>query len=169
MIEPKDLPKEELLRVMADFAKNWLAHDGLWFQAVEQRLGMDAAIELDKKAWEKFSPIEAQRIKKRLGMPDRPGMPGLVQALGFRLYAFVNRQEVVEATDKRCVFQMNACRVQEARRRRGLDDFPCKEVGIIEYSTFASTIDPRIKTKVITCPPDPHPDHFWCSWEFTLE
>ena len=169
MIEPRDLPKEELLKVMGDFAKNWLAHDGLWFQAVEERLGIEAAIELDKMAWEKFSPIEATRIKKRLGMPDHPGIEGLVQALGFRLYAFVNKQEVVEVSKDKCIFRMNSCRVQEARKRRGLDDFPCKEVGIIEYSTFAGTIDPRIRTKVLTCPPDPHPDTFWCSWEFTLE
>jgi hypothetical protein len=169
MIEPKDLPKIELLKVMGDFAKNWLAHDGLWFQAVEEKFGMDAAIELDKKAWEKFSPIEAQRIKRRLGTPDHGGIPALVQALGFRLYAFVNKQEIVEVTDNRCVFRMNSCRVQEARRRQGLEDFPCKQVGIIEYSTFASTIDPRIKTRPLTCPPDPHPDTFWCAWEFKID
>jgi hypothetical protein len=29
MTEPKDLSKEELLNLLADAGKNWLAHDGL--------------------------------------------------------------------------------------------------------------------------------------------
>jgi hypothetical protein len=64
---------------------------------------------------------------------------------------------------------MNDCRVQSARKRNKLPDFPCKEVGIVEYSFFAQTIDPRIKTKCIACPPDPHPEEFYCAWEFSLE
>jgi hypothetical protein len=64
---------------------------------------------------------------------------------------------------------MRDCRVQAARKRRGLPDFPCKPVGLIEYSGFARTIDPRISTRCLACPPDPHPPDIWCAWEFTLE
>jgi len=53
------LPREELIRIIQDDAKNWLAHDGLWFQAVEKAHGMDAAIEADRAAWEKFTVVEA--------------------------------------------------------------------------------------------------------------
>jgi hypothetical protein len=40
----QELPREELVRIAVDDAKNWLAHDGLWFQAVEAAFGMEAAI-----------------------------------------------------------------------------------------------------------------------------
>jgi hypothetical protein len=63
---------------------------------------------------------------------------------------------------------MNDCRVQAARRRKGLPDFPCKPVGLVEYGNFASSIDPRFLTECIACPPDPHPDQYWCAWKFTL-
>jgi hypothetical protein len=63
---------------------------------------------------------------------------------------------------------MKTCRVQDARKRKGLDDFPCKEVGLVEYTTFAVTVDPRLRTRCIACPPDDHPDEWWCTWEFTL-
>ena len=33
----QDLSKEELIAIIVDDAKNWLAHDGLWFQAVDQK------------------------------------------------------------------------------------------------------------------------------------
>lgn len=169
MLEPKDLSKEQLLELLQDAAKNWLAHDGLWFQEVENKCDMTTAIELDANAWKKFTQIEAKRIMKRLNILPGGGIPALIQALAFRLYAFINIQELSEVTDKRCIFRMVNCRVQSARKRKGLPDFPCKPVGVIEYEYFAKTIDPRIKTRCIACPPDPHPEDFYCSWEFTIK
>ena len=52
---------------------------------------------------------------------------------------------------------MNDCRVQAARKRKGLADYPCKSGGLVEYRSFAETIDPRIRTSCIACPPDDHP------------
>jgi len=169
MKEIQDLSKEELLAFLQGAAKNWLAHDGLWFQAVEDRLDLEAAMELDARAWEKFTVIEARRIMQFLSLEPGGGIPALLQALKFRLYALLNTQEVVDVSDTRCVFRMTNCRVQAARRRKGLPDFPCKPVGIVEYSGFARTIDPRIRTRCLSCPPDPHPENLWCAWEFTLE
>ncbi len=167
--ELSDLSKEDLLALLQDAAKNWLAHDGLWFRAVEDKFGFETALDLDKKAWETFTVIEAKRIMKRLGLKPGGGIPALVQALKFRLYAHINTQEVLEQEKKRCVFRMNTCRVQEARQRQGLTDFPCKSVGIVEYSGFAKTIDPRIQTKCLSCPPDHRLPNVWCAWEFTQE
>jgi hypothetical protein len=164
----KDMSREELLDLLRDAAVNWLAHDGLWFRAVEEAYGLEAAMELDRSAWEKFTVLEARRIMKRLGLTEGGGIPALVQALKFRLYAHINVQEIVELSPERCVFRMKACRVQEARRRQGLPDFPCKSIGIVEYGGFARTIDPKIETKCLACPPDPRLDDAWCAWEFTI-
>ena len=168
MRKPADLSKDEVLMLLADAAKNWLAHDGLWFLAVEKAHGLDQAMALDKKAWEDFTVIEAKRIMNRLGMKPGGGIPALMEALGFRLYAYINRQEILEVSDRRCVFRMNTCRVQDARKRKKAAAFPCKEVGVIEYGLFARTVDPRIETRCIACPPDPHPEEYWCAWEFNL-
>jgi len=165
----KDMDRSELLGLLSDAAKNWLAHDGLWFQAAERRFGMETAMDLDAQAWERFTVIEANRIMRRLKMPPGGGIPALIQALGFRLYAHINEQEVTEVEERRCVFRMTRCRVQDARRRKGLPDFPCKPVGLVEYSGFAHAVDPRIRTRCLTCPPDPHPPDVWCAWEFTLD
>lgn len=164
----EDLSHEQLLELTRNFAKNWLAHDGLWFQAVERAHGLDEAIALDAEAWGRFSPIEAKRIKALLNLPERGGLEALQKALDYRLYAAINRQSS-KLSDGVLRFYMNDCRVQSARTRKGLPDFPCKQVGLVEYSTFAKTIDPRIETRCITCPPDAHPDEYYCGWEFRLE
>ena len=165
---PQDAPREKLLELLSDAAKNWLAHDGLWFQAVEKECGIETAIKLDTAAWEKFTVIEAERIMKQLDIKPGGGIKSLIRALNFRLYAYINKQDVIEVTETRCVFRMTTCRVQEARRRKNLPDFPCKPVGIVEYTNFAKTIDPRIKTKCLGCPPDPINKDYYCAWEFLM-
>lgn len=165
----EDFSKEQLLDFIADLSKRWLAHDGLWFQAAEKKYGMDAAIELDGMAWEKFTVIEAKRIMKLLDLPEHGGLDALAKALKFRLYAFINTQEIIRPNPQTLIFRMNDCRVQSARNRKQMPDFPCKSVAILEYSGFARTIDPRIKTRCIACPPDKHPDDYYCAWEFTME
>ncbi len=163
-----DMSKEQLIGLLIDDAKNWLAHDGLWFQAIEATHGMETAMDADREAWRHFTVIEAKRIMARLGIEPGGGIPALVECLKHRLYARLNLQESIELTDNRVVFRMVDCRVQSARKRKGLPDFPCKSVGIVEYSEFAKAIDPRIETRCIACPPDEHPEYYYCAWEFTL-
>jgi len=163
------LTKEELMDYIEDLSKNWLAIDGTWFQAVEMEFGLEKAIELDVEQWKRFTIIEAKRIMRRFNIQENGGISALVKALNYRVYANINVQETIEISENRCIFRMNDCRVQYARKRRNLPDFPCKPVGIIEYEDFAKTIDPRIKTRCICCPPDQHPDNYYCAWEFTIE
>ena len=40
---------------------------------------------------------------------------------------------------------------------------------MIEYLSFARAIDPRIRTECVACPPDEHPDEWYCAWRFSLE
>lgn len=166
-VDLNELSREQLIGMLDDFAKNWLAHDGLWFQAVEQKFDMETAIACDTEAWRKFTVIEAKRIMKRHGIMHNSGLEGLKRALSYRLYARLNTQEIVEETENSFVFRMNKCRVQAARKSHGLPDFPCKSVGLVEYSEFARTIDTRISTTCISCPPDQHPEEYYCSWRFT--
>jgi hypothetical protein len=164
-----NLPREQLLKVIDVYAKAWQAMDGAYFLALEKKYGMDVAIEMDKEAWKIFSPIEARRIMKEFDIPANGGLKSLQRALGYRVYARLNKQSFEWADKNTLHFTMNECRVQVARNRKGLPDFPCRPVGEIEYSYFAETIDPRIKTRCVFCPPGEHPKDAYCRWEFTLE
>lgn len=165
----ENLEKEELIKLIRIFAKNWLAHDGCWFLAAEERHGLDEAIQIDKEGWKRFTVIEAKRIMKEFNILKGSGLDGLEKALQLRLYSSINIQEVERASPTKLIFKMMTCRVQAARERKNLPLFPCKEVGLVEYSGFANTIDSRIKTKVIACPPDTTERDFHCGWEFLLD
>ncbi len=163
-----NLSADDLKDLLVKLGVNWLANDGIWFQAVEGKHGMNDAKRCNDTCWSRFSPFEASRIKKLLGLPDDGGLEALKKALGFRLYAWINEQSTEEPDENTLIFRMNSCRVQTARKRRGLDDYPCKSAGLVEYPTFASAIDKRIKTECIGCPPDDHPDEWFCAWKFTI-
>jgi len=163
----KEMPKEKQIQLIDAIAKNWLAQDGVWFQAVEFVHGMNDAKRCNDSTWSRFSPFEAWSIKKLLGMGDHPGLEGLEKALNFRMYGRLNVQSCHWDGDA-LIFEMNECRVQTARIRKGLPDYPCKSAGLVEYARFAEGIDSRIKTECVGCPPDPHPANWFCSWKFTI-
>jgi hypothetical protein len=165
----KSLPRETLIALIEKLSINWLANDGIWFQAVENKFGMGDAKRCNDTCWTRYSPFEAERIKKLLDLPDNGGIPALKKALSMRMYSFINEQSIEEVNEQCIIFYMNNCRVQAARKRKGLADYPCKSGGMVEYVTFAQTIDPRITTECIGCPPDSHPDTWFCAWKFTLK
>ena len=168
MVDVEKMSRDDLIRLLEVYARNWLAHDGCWFLAAEEKLGMETAIDLDRESWRRFSPAEARRIMEAFAIPPGGGLRALETALGYRLYAMVNEQEVTWADDGALQFRMIECRVQSTRRRKGLPDFPCKSVGIVEYTEFARAIDPRIRTECLACPPHTAGDSY-CVWRFTLQ
>lgn len=163
----KDLTKDELLELLSMYAKNWLAMDGVWFQSVEQKYGMDEAIAHDENAWRRFTVLEAKRIKKFLKLPERAGIDGLKHALSLRMYANINADEIL-VEDNMLTYRTLDCRVQNARKRKGMALHPCKSVGIIEYTFFAKTIDDRFECECISCYPEITDTSCNCAWMFTL-
>jgi len=160
---------EQIKLELIDAAKNWLAIDGLWFLAIEERYGLDTAIACDAAVWKEFSRIEADRIMKRLHLPENGGLETLEIALHHRLFSLINTYELKRPGIGILECYMITCRTQTARTRKGLPLFPCKTIGIVDYVTFAERIDPRIQTECISCPPDHPAGSFHCGWRFTLE
>jgi SAM-dependent methyltransferase len=162
------LDRAGLLRALGAFAGNWLAHDGCWFLAAEERFGMETALALDTASWRRFAAAEARRIMAAFDIPAGRGLESLRRALGYRMYSFINPWRVETSPSGDALrFFMESCRVQDTRRRKGLPDFPCRSVGQVEFETFARTVDPRIVTTCLHCPPDPEAGGH-CGWEFRV-
>ena len=61
-----DLTREQLTELLEIYSKNWLAADGIWFQSVEKKHGMEEAMYHDVEIWKKFTVVEALKLKKFL-------------------------------------------------------------------------------------------------------
>ncbi len=164
----RSMTKEQLLELMEIDAKDSVALDGVWFQSVERKFGMDEAMYHDEEAWKRFSPVEARRLKKFLGLGEHPGLEGLAKALPLHIVDRANKCEVIEE-EGRVINRVIDCRVQSARSRKGMEFHPCKYAAIYEYSCFASAIDDRIECRCLSCYPDVTDETCSCSWEFTLK
>ena len=164
----KGLSKDQLIELIDLYSKNWLAMDGVWFQSVEGKYGMDEAMFHDVEIWKKFTVIEAKKIKKFLGLEEKPGLEGLEKALMFRFYANLNENFIEYDEDGALIYTVTRCRVQHARESKGMELHPCKTVGVVEYSGFAKTIDERIKTECVSCYPDVTDSTCSCKWKFFI-
>lgn len=161
--------REELLLLISDIAKTWVTGDGLWFQAIEGSEGMVQAKTVNDSCWSLFARLEAFKIKGFMGLEVKSGLDVLEQALKLRIYSTINAHSTEWDAEGNLLFNMTECRVQAARRRKDLDDYPCKSAGITEYTEFALGVDPNIVTECVWCPPDRVPNQQFCAWKFSLK
>lgn len=164
----ESLSREQLLELLSIYSKNWQAMDGVWFQSVEGKYGMEEAMYHDVEAWKRFTVTEARRIKKFLNLPEYPGLEGLEQALQFRFYANLSHYQLIRQGDT-LLYRVLECRVQQARTRKNLGLHPCKPAGLAEYAGFAKTIDGRITCQCLSCCPEVTDPGCACAWLFRLK
>jgi hypothetical protein len=162
-----DMDEQSLRELAGAMAVNWLAVDGVWFQAVEGLADMNDAKRVNDTCWKRFSPLEAALVMRRLDISAGGGLDALEPALSGRLYARINEQ-TLRREEGALVLSMVKCRVQAARERKGLEPYPCKSGGSVEYASFARAVDPRIRVECLACPPDELPEGLHCSWRFSL-
>lgn len=167
MLDLNELTKEQLVELVKIQAKNTIACDGCWFQALERERGMDEAIHFDEETWKRFPRSEARRAKKFLGLDEHSGLDGLERALPLRAASISNEYEITREADA-LVFRITNCRVQEARASKGMPYHPCKSVGAFEHEAFASAIDERISVECLSCFPEVTDDTCNCSWRFEI-
>lgn len=164
-VDHSQVPAEKLLELCS---RSLYTVDGLWFTAVEQKYGLDVALELDVEVWRRLGQIQARRVGKALAIKKDNPIPALISVLQADPALFVYKPQVVELTDSKAVLRCTDCPPQKARIRDGRGEFPCKAVGIALFTASAEAIDPRIKLSCLTCPPDAHPPEYWCQWQFEI-
>jgi len=167
-VELEKLPRKTLVELARMYSRNWQSLDASWFSLVESEYGLDAAVRLDLKSWEKQAVLEAQRIKKVLRL-DKGGLPSILTVLSFMSWQLASPlYEIEEESPERVVFYYPRCAVHESRSRQKKPVFPCKTMKLGLLSNIAKVVEPRASVRCLNCPPDPHREGYWCKWELSL-
>ena len=115
------ISQEQLLTLCS---RGMYAMDGLWFTAVEQKYGFEAALELDLEVWDRLCRIQAGRTRKTFGIDHKNPLETLLNLIEVEPLFTVFKPQIVAFNGSKIVFRFTKCPPQKARMRDGKTALP---------------------------------------------
>jgi hypothetical protein len=140
--------------------------DGFWFLYMAEDYSQSAAEQLNERVWGRVSGLATRDLMSRFAIVEK-GLEGFAKVLRLYPWNALLEYQIEESFDE-IVLSVPCCATQEARRRRGMQEYLCEEMHRREFVGMAAEVDPRIEVRCDFAPPGERPAGCDCRWRFTL-
>ena len=162
-----DMDRSQLRGYIEFLLWHYRVMDSFWYIYISKMFDEPTADRLNERVWGRIPAMAARDLLERYDIAER-GLEGFVKALRLWPWHILVGYDIKQSAEE-VMISVPSCPTQQARLKRGLDEYDCREMHRREFESFAHEIDERIQVNCLFAPPDPHPQDMFCQWRFSLK